>query len=80
MSELSDVVRVWLRDTLIAQLTYISRAWAGFTISEDKAHLQSVLKKGYWAAEVLTRDSWLDSSRDSSRIFVTRDLTRVADL
>ena len=30
--------------------------------------------------EVLTRDSWLDSSRDSSRIFVTRDLTRVTDL
>ena len=25
-------------------------------------------------------DSWLDSSRNSSRIFVTRDLTRVTDL
>ena len=33
------------RATLVAQLTYASPAWAGFINCEDKAHLQSVLKK-----------------------------------
>ena len=33
------------RATLVAQLTYASPAWAGFTNCEDNARLQSVLNK-----------------------------------
>ena len=39
--QLFDVTRV----TLVAQLTYASPAWIGFTNCEDKARLQGVLKK-----------------------------------